>query len=504
MSGLYSSDGMTLLRVPQDAECFSVPEGVVHIAEGAFAGCRRLTSLHLPEGVEDIADGAFFNAVSLRELSLPHSLHTIADDAFMGCQSISHINLPSSVKFIGSNAFAYCRSLESVALPDNLEDFGQELFLGCSSLKTVFLSRSVEYVDGALFVGCSALDRVEVDEQNAHYKSLDGVLYSKDGLSLVFCPANKAVTRFEIPNGVSFICDGAFSGADKLEECVIPPSVENIGNSVWMGCWSLRSFVIAHEGFFSSSDGILYQNSRLVCCPPSTPLKTVVIDQHVTDIADGAFAHCKSIERVVFGTQFLSLPNSLFDGCSALVEVILPDSLEVISDFVFRSCISLSGLDLPCNLTRIGSSAFCGCSSLANIVIPSDVEEIGPYAFSRCVSLSSIVLPDRISIVSEGLFDGCSSLSHVDMPDTVTVIGEEAFSECTSLSSVDLSMALEEIKGGAFCMAGLSSVVIPHSVKHIASMAFYGCEHLSMANVPRHCVLDDNSFAETEAEVCLF
>ena len=39
-----------------------------------------------------------------------------------------------------------------------------------------------------MFALCDKLKKINIDKKNANYKSVDGVVYSKDGETLIYCP----------------------------------------------------------------------------------------------------------------------------------------------------------------------------------------------------------------------------------------------------------------------------------------------------------------------------
>ena len=85
-----------------------------------------------------------------------------------------------------------------------------------------------------------------------------------------------------------------------------------------------------------------------------------------------------------------------FNGCSNLVEIILPDTITQIEDFSFYGCINLKSIVIPEGVTTIGKEAFRGCKKLESLEIPESVTSIGEYAFSNC-NFVNIKLPNSIS-----------------------------------------------------------------------------------------------------------
>lgn len=64
-------------------------------------------------------------------------------------------------------------------------------FTGCS-LVTVDIPAAVEAIDSFAFADCPLLTAINVSPDNQFYRSVNGVLYSKDLKELLQFPAGKA------------------------------------------------------------------------------------------------------------------------------------------------------------------------------------------------------------------------------------------------------------------------------------------------------------------------
>jgi hypothetical protein len=159
------------------------------------------------------------------------------------------------------------------------------------------------------FSGCSSLSSITVDVLNTRYSAGNGILFRKDGKTLLCYPAGKVYTSYTIPSSVTAIGYEAFRDCSSLSSITIPSSVTTIGNSVFWGCSSLSSITI-----------------------PSS----------VTAIGDEAFR-----------------------GCSSLSSITIPSSVTAIGDLAFYDCSSLSSITIPSSVTTIGDWAFSGCSGLS-------------------------------------------------------------------------------------------------------------------------------------------
>lgn len=101
-------------------------------------------------------------------------------------------------------------------------------FNGCTHLTSVTLPASVTSIDYNTFYNCDTLSSITVDAANTYYKSVNGILYSKDGTALIKYPAKKAGTTFAIPSGVKTIYRYAFQWASNINSITLPDSSLNL------------------------------------------------------------------------------------------------------------------------------------------------------------------------------------------------------------------------------------------------------------------------------------
>lgn len=154
----------------------------------------------------------------------------------------------------------------------------------------------------------------------------------------------------------------------------------------------------------------------------------------------------------------------MFNGCSNLVSVTLPESITSIGMCAFYNCTSLESVNIPSNVTSIKKGAFANCSSLTSIEIPSGVTLFGPGVFYGC-GFEEVIIPESMNSIPRGFFAGCKRLKNITIPEGVTQIKARAFEECSGLESVVLPISLNYLGNGAFLnCTELQSVTIPPSV----------------------------------------
>lgn len=219
-------DGYTVTKIASGAfqghNCWMVflPETIEYIGEGAFADCKQLGAVH---GLEDctklkeIQNKTFMHCYELYEIELPEGLEKIGEYAFYKCyKNLTDINIPSTVTTIDYGAFTSCQELTKITIPASVELIGVNLFEACISLESI-----------------------EVEVENANYRSIDGVLYTKGMKVLCAYPSNKAGEEYTIPDGVTTIATGAFAYPQHLKTLNIPDSIEVIDENAFIDMYML-------------------------------------------------------------------------------------------------------------------------------------------------------------------------------------------------------------------------------------------------------------------------
>lgn len=107
---------------------------------------------------------------------------------------------------IGEYTFSDCISLTSVIIPDSVSNIGYRAFRNCTSLTSVTIGNGVTSIGEMAFENCIELLSFTVAADNPSYKSVSGLLLTKDGKTLIR-GINGDVT---IPDGVTSIVERAF------------------------------------------------------------------------------------------------------------------------------------------------------------------------------------------------------------------------------------------------------------------------------------------------------
>lgn len=189
---------------------------------------------------------AFEVCTNLKKVRLPYGLTSIGNYSFKGCNQLESIVLPDTLTSIGSAAFKGDTALKDVKLSSRLKELKDETFAGCSALKTINIPESVNKMDitslSQPFVDCVNLEAINVDENNKTYKSLDGVVYDKAELEIVYYPAAKSGEEYSIPEGVTRVGTKSFSKNNNLTKVTLPSTLQRIGDAAFQGCYNLKTY----------------------------------------------------------------------------------------------------------------------------------------------------------------------------------------------------------------------------------------------------------------------
>ena len=159
-----------------------------------------------------------------------------------------------------------------------------------------------------------------------------------------------------------------------------------------------------------------------------TSLTDINIPNSVTSIERGAFSGCTSLTDINIPNSVTSIGERAFSGCTSLTDINIPDAVKSIEPETFSGCTRLTDINIPNSVTSIGYEAFYNCTRLTDINIPNSVTSIERSTFYDCTSLTDINIPNSVTSIGEQAFYNCDNLKSVYMnASTPPFIGSQAF-----------------------------------------------------------------------------
>ena len=327
---------------------------------------------------------------------------------------LTSITIGNNVTSISSNVFNQCSLLTTVTFTPvcQIQTLNSQVFGRCTSLLSITIPSSVTSINVDAFNGCSNLSSFEVDPASTIYSSIDGVLFSKDGATLILFPYSP--TSYDVPNTVITIDIRSFFARQNLTLITFesPSQLQTIGRTAFQSCSNLTSIEI-----------------------PSS----------VTNI-DGSFLNCNKLASVTFQSpsQLSIIGSGSFNNC-AFTTITIPNSVTLIDAGAFQSCSNLTSFAVEpvCQIQRFEENVFLYCYDLTSIEIPNSVTFIGASVFNSCSFLTSVILPTNVDFtsISQSLFANCIRLPLITINNNITNVGSNSFENCSALTTVVISDA---------------------------------------------------------------
>ena len=220
------------------------------------------------------------------------------------------------------------------------------------------------------------------------------------------------LTTVTLPNSIVKVDHFAFSGCTNLTSIAIPQSVTYLGQGVFYECENLSTVEISSItqwlNIINYKETFPYPYSLQI---DGVPVKELNFQNDVTDIKDGTFQNCISIEKVVFAGEVKNIGDSAFKGCKNIKEIKMSENVISIGPYSFEGCEKLESLDISRNIGTIETSAFKNCINLRELRIPEGVKQIKGYSFDGCTNLEKVYLPSSVNTILEFAFRRCLELT---------------------------------------------------------------------------------------------
>ena len=312
-------DALIVTAVPANRNGIAITA----IGDGAFANCSGISSLELPDSIKSIGNNAFVNCTGLKEIILPKNLKHLGEYAFMGCSALESIEIPATITELPAYSFSMCDKLVDVKLPETMTSIGKSAFYECASIEKFKLPESLETIGDYAMQEWFSIKEIDTSD-NSSFTVEDGMLMNKEKTS-VYRGLSDITGDLYIPDTVSTIKGGAFTGCMQLLNLFLPESVTVIEN-----------------------DGFSY-------CPN---LRNIDFSQGLSVIGNAAFFNDTCLTSLSIPTTVTSIGNLAFSCCSNLEKIILPEGIKTIDDEAFLACEKLMRISVPKSVEKVGTQAF--------------------------------------------------------------------------------------------------------------------------------------------------
>ncbi len=414
----------------------------------------------------------FGNDQRIRTVTVSDGITQLPAYLFYRCENLTEISIPASVTSIGHNSLEYCPNLRTIILDERNENYAmiegnlvytprRRLIIG-SADGTIPDDGSVTDIDSRAFYGREAIEELVIPE---------GVTYIGDG-AFQDC-ANLRSAAF--PKSLIRIQPGAFSGCTALESISIPANVEYM-DTAFYNCPNVSSVSVDENNpyYHTAGDCIIKTAEKTVVA--AYPYSEIPTDGSVTAIGSAAFTGCTELTEYTVPEGITKVEG--FSGCTNLVRVSLPESLTECGGFSF---CGFTELTLPANVKSC-SNGFNQCASLKTVSLPEGMTICS--GFNHCPALEHIVFPESIKVING--FQNDVSLTEIVFPPNMNGFVRESFIGCTGLTEITIPGSVT-IGSDAWSIfndcSGLETVVVEEGVKWFSVSCFGSCENLKTLKI---------------------
>ena len=389
----------------------------------------------------------------VKKIVVKKGITAIPVDAFRKYKNVTKATVATSVKTIGANAFR-CPKLKKLTVPGDFKVQFSGGYWVTDKVDTVAFNTKLNLENAASFDA----NNLVVKKSDPNYKSVGGVIYTKDGKEIVRVPFQRGEVVIEEGCEVFSLqsvmyaneknIDGDPLGGCRVRKIVIPASVKQVESE--------KHFALNQRGL----------EKRIV----NREITGLQVDIRTRQLDD------RSLSELAF---VLSM------GVDNLMKL-LPERITLSDGMYFADKNVLLGykgeegkVTVPEGTAKIGAYAFRNTFCLDELVLPEGMVEIGKEAFKRAFRGTNgepagerVTFPSTLKVIGEEAF--CENqLDQIKLPDSVEVCGKRAFC-MAGLEEIKLSGSLKVVPEEMLQSNSLTKIVIPDSVEKIEREAFTG------------------------------
>lgn len=259
----------------------------------------------------------------------------------------SKLDFPASLKVIQGGTFSSCPNLSELVFHEGLQEIQGGALGGFQSLDSIVFPLSLNLLSARAFSGAT-ITSIEIGNANS--------VIGSSGIN--------------IPNCKNLIIrGGTIDGTDvtgqlsKLENLTLKGLVKFTGTSHFAPC--------------------------------SSTLKTVTIEDGITEIPASCFANCSKITEIAIPASVTSIGKSAFFWTS-LKNLVISDGVQAIDAQAFYGT-QVTNVSIPASVTSIGENAF-KTSTTTNISLNKKINEISGSPWGATGTITWLVQLSRIEV----------------------------------------------------------------------------------------------------------
>ena len=267
----------------------------------------------------------------------------------------------------------------------------------------IVVPETVENIEAGFLKKHYFVTDIEVSPENPAYSSREGVLFTKDGKTLLMYPVKKEGTEYTIPKGVKALGEGAFSANGNIEKVEMPSSLRVIGKNCFSLCRNLREADF-NRGLQEIDDGA-FMNVRL---------ENVKLPSSVEWIGTGAFFLTDSFGEILLPDQLRKMGFGAFGAeyqKTFTQEVIrIPAKFEMELRFLQRVLFERYEVDPKSPYYEVRDGVLMSKDGMELVSVPTLKE-------------GELHVPEGVTAINYYALEGCDAVTDIYLPDSLLDVG---------------------------------------------------------------------------------
>jgi hypothetical protein len=377
---LYDKNQTSLIAYPRGkaGTTFSTPNSVTTVSNYAFQCARYLRTIDIGANVTILGaglinyNGACWSGSLVEEINVSASNPNYSSiGGVLFNKNVTQLlkypyakpgtsyTVPNTVTQIGG--FQSNNILTSITLPQGLRTIDTYAFEG-SIITTISIPDSVDSYGSFPFYQNTALETFTVGAANSILKSVDGVLYSKNGTRLLEYPGGRTNEAFSIPSGVTTVAS-QWTYAKYLKRLTIPATVTTIDYGSLQNWWTQGRYLIFEGDSGLTSISGNYATSVIYCGAANA-----AISAHAASVSGTVSCQSQPPSFSLSSNVISGIRNTALIGYS-ITTTVAPDSYSISPSISFGLSFDAStGLitGTPTSTSASGTYTIVGSNGLGS------------------------------------------------------------------------------------------------------------------------------------------
>jgi len=226
-NGFYGKryDRKVLIRFFGSRKNAKIKQGTQSVESFAFKD-TIVEKVTIPNTVVSMGSAVFYNAKNLKSVRFAKGSKL----KIMGWDylSFNYRNCRYEKPELDKQAMFYnCNKLKSITFPDSLKSTEGRVFENCKNLKTIKFGKKFNHNGGNIYYddyftyfakNCPKIKKITFSKENPRYTTKNGIVYSKNKVTMLYYPKGAKAKTFVVPKGVKHIEGGVFKNCKHLRK----------------------------------------------------------------------------------------------------------------------------------------------------------------------------------------------------------------------------------------------------------------------------------------------